>query len=61
MELEDRTAKFLYIHLFSEKTGIDEGEIWEELRLEEGKLKKAQAYMNLKTDLHLPRIQKIWI
>jgi DNA primase len=51
MELEDRTAKFLYIHLFSEKTGIDEGEIWEELRLEEGKLKKSSGLHEFKNRL----------
>jgi DNA primase len=48
MELEDRTAKFLYIHLFSEKTGIDENEIWEELRLEERKGKKSVDLHQLK-------------
>ncbi|MBN1226814.1 MAG: DNA primase [Deltaproteobacteria bacterium] len=51
MELEDRTAKFLYIHLFSEKTGIDEGEIWEELRLEERKLKKGSDLSEFKNRL----------
>ncbi len=51
MELEDRTAKFLYIHLFSEKTGIDEGEIWEELRLDERKLKKGSGLNEFKDRL----------
>lgn len=51
MELEDRTVKFLYIHLFSEKMGIDENEIWEELRLEERKLKKDQDLSGFKKRL----------
>ena len=43
LELEQGATRFLYVKQFSEKTGIDEGIVWEELRRrEKGQGKRSQ-------------------
>lgn len=54
LELEQGATRFLYVKQFSEKTGIDEGIVWEELRRwEKGQGKRSQP--SLKTHLYPAR------
>jgi len=49
MDLEQGATRFLYVHRFSEKTGINEAIVWEELRLRQDKRPKRRDTSQLKS------------
>jgi len=49
MDLGQGATRFLYVHRFAEKTGINEAIVWEELKHREGTGKNARGISQLKS------------
>ncbi len=49
MQLEQGATRFLYVHRFAEKTGINEATVWEELKHQEGKRTNERNISQLKS------------